>query len=66
MLKNNLVGRYEKLFFLLLLLFFCFFFSRKEQGRRSKFYENTGILLRVGALLFYFAFLLIKIAGSGV
>ena len=38
---------------------FSYFFFRKERSGLY-FYENMGILLRVSALLFYFAFLLIK------
>ena len=62
MLKINWsVGRRNFFFF----FFFFYFFSRKEQGLACNIYKNTGILLRVGALLFYFAFLLIKIAELG-
>ena len=38
----------------------------RRQGSGLYFYKNAGILLMVGALFFYFAFLLIKIAESGV
>ena len=39
---------------------FFYFFLKKRTGSGLWFYENTGILFRVGALLFYFAVLLIK------
>ena len=41
--------------------FFIFSIFFPERNRvRPVIYENAGILLRVSALLFYFAFLLIK------
>ena len=58
MLKKEMVRRKEKRF----LFFFFYFFSRVG----PVIYENASILLRVGALLVYFVFLLIKIAESGV
>ena len=67
--EKNRVGPVCFLFFFFffflffLFFFFCFFFFlQKRTGSGLKFYENTGtcILLRVGAFLFIFAFLLIK------
>ena len=59
--KNWSVGRRNFFFF----FFFSFFFSRKERGRvfnimKKNKKQKTSILLRVGAFLFYFAFLLVK------
>ena len=60
MLKQN--GRWVRetvflllsLLLLLLLLLFSYFVSRKEQSRAGNFMKKTGILLRVGAVLFLF------------
>ena len=49
-----MVDRQEKLYF------YFSTFSLEKNMVGLLFYEDTSILLRVGALLFYFAFLLIK------
>ena len=53
--KKKIFGRYVgETYFI-----FCIFSPRKK-GSGLKLYENTGFWLRVDALQFYFAFLLIK------
>ena len=67
--KRNFIYLFILFYFFIYLFFFFFFFHfyQKSTGSGLLFYETMGILLRVGALLFFnFAFLLIKIAKSGV